>query len=121
MKCICLNDPLHNLDGKPLVIQDDGKARDMKVGDVCSLVLGTDLPGDKVSGEVRVKRIQLALRLRGATAPAHYPEGIEPTHFDKKLLEEQAEKMVNAGIISSLIYCRFMEALGNIQLSPERA
>ena len=97
------NAPILDMDDEPIVQGEGGEV--MRIGDACVNALMATLEGDKSDGVQKLKRYNLARKIKGSADDDDYP-AVHLTNKQKTLIEGQAEQ-----VYTSLIYARVFEAL----------
>ena len=94
--------PILDMNDAP-VVSEEGAT--MRVGEACVNSLMAAIPDDKSDGVQKLKRYNLARKIKGSSDDEEYPK-VHLTSKQKTLILSQAEQ-----ILSVLIYSRINEAL----------
>jgi len=94
--------PILDMDDNPVISEDGIK---MRIGEACVNSLMAALPDDKSDGVQKLKRYNLARKIKGSSDDEDYPT-VHLTSKQKTLILGQAEQ-----IWSVLIYSRIHESL----------
>ena len=97
---IDFNQPILNINGNPI---NNGE-NSLTLGEVCCSALLATIPGDKADGTQKLKRFNLARKIKGANEDEAFPV-IRLNSTQKKLLEELV-----AQVYSTTVYGRVYEA-----------
>ena len=92
-----------DMDDAPILV--DGSTAPMRIGEVCVNALMASVPDDKSDGVEKLKRYNLARKIKGSADEEAYP-AVSLNSKQKTLVLSQSEL-----IWSALIYSRIHEAL----------
>jgi len=109
-----LNQPVLDINGNPIERMkeeiDAGAHPVMRIGDICVNALMATPEDDKADGIQKLKRFNLARKIKGSSEDEDYPT-LRLNSKNKKMIEELVEK-----VYPTLTYARLYEALeGNTE------
>lgn len=103
---IDFNEVLLDMDGDPIKQRnEDGEPSDLTLGDACVRSLLVTLQNDKADGTQKLKRFNLARKIKGKGTDDEYAS-VRLNSKEKKMILDQAEEAY-----TTLIYARVYEAL----------